>query len=437
MNNNLAQIISNSEKTLAGKAIEEEVKNILDVLRGARLIIDFSEDVSVQHRDYKYVKQFKLDFVLQTLDNKYILIRTSSSYRSDRVKIFSYDFFGVQNFSDFSNEVVASIFLFPDKEQSNSTFISNRKMFNNKEIFSPATHWLTFSEFKEYIGNYCSELETINNEDDEKETKLIGKVGGCFGDSQPEVKEKDGSYYGVSGNEFERYLVPLLNDQSNLISFKYNLCDSLEYKVVVEGIVEELKISKHSILFIKATNTIGKLKNLGSPKTDIHIKVYTDSISYHVINLSLKNTKSPRVSCHDYQAKDFVRVIAPNDDEFKKVIFEFQSSGNWRDFDKAVELQNVDFRPYDILNSYMEKIIKWAITGDLDEDNIIDREKQIANFILTRNSETGECHFQSTHDYIERLKLLIGASKGAPFSWTYPSKSRGQRIQLKMPVYFD
>src|SRR5690625_8013909 len=51
---------------------------------------DWSSDVCSS--DLKYKSQFKIDFKVKTIDDKYLIIRTSKSYRHDRAKIFFYDF---------------------------------------------------------------------------------------------------------------------------------------------------------------------------------------------------------------------------------------------------------------------------------------------------------------------------------------------------------
>lgn len=435
--NRAAQEISNSEKFQSGKSFKEAVYKIISDLKSKDLIQSFEEEVSFSHRDFYYEKQFLSCFVLKTLDDKYIIIRASHSYRSDRLKILSYDILGIQNFSNFSGEIVASVLLFPDSENENTTFISTREKVVNGEFYSPATHWLTYSQFTEYIENYCSEVdaEKAESENEKELTKTnISNKKRNFDTFYKEVKEDPGSYYGKIGNAFEKYLVLELNDIRNLHDYKEGNCNNLEYDVLLNGISKYFDIDISSILFIEATNTISKLKNFGSPKTDLHIKLFSQPNNYKVININVKNTKAKSVSCHDYQAKDFSRVIAPNDKDFERIVDVFQAAGSWSQFERLIGKEKLRASPYEILDNYMDKIITWAITGDLDKENILDRDVQIANSIFTRNSETGECYFESAESYINKLSLRIGSVKGAPFSWTYPSKRRGTRIQLKMPI---
>ncbi|RUO53487.1 MspI family type II restriction endonuclease [Pseudidiomarina homiensis] len=431
-----AQNISNKEKSVSGQRVKEDVAILLTRMLNEGLIESFTSDETFKHRDYSYEKQFKTDFIVTTLDQKFILIRASNSFRSDRAKISFYDFLGIQSYSEFSGDIVASILLFPDDEISNTTFLSARERIHANEFFSPASHWLTYAEFIEFIDNYRSEIETA--------IESVSEVTDYFS-SQTEyttdfstvhlaTREPTGSYYGRAGNQFEKYLVSELNSEENLSKFKYGKSDCYEFHELVTGITDALSIPREQIQLLEATDTITKLKNLGSPKTDVHLKIFTGPKSFRTANLSIKNTTSSRVSCHDYQAKDFVRVIAPSDDAFRLLVTTFQEAGSWTQFEKLLTDRGVALDIDSTLNQYMMKIIEWAIIGKHDEDNIIDPSTQLADFLLTRNANNGLCKLQHAQDYCNELYRNIGNSRGAPFSWTYPSKRRGERIQLKMPL---
>lgn len=432
-----AQIISNAEKVRNGQEVKHKVLQLLEALLSDELIVGFDKDVSHAHKNYKYDKQFKCDFIIETVDRKFILIRASNSFRSDRIKIPFYDFLGIQQYSAFSGNIVASILLFPDGEEENSQFVNTRTKMQNGHFFSPATHWLTFSELYEFFYNYCSEVESRTAELEDLLSEKLYSIEGyahSFADQLCQVKEESGSYYGKVGNKFERFLVEQLNSLENLTAYKNNQKLCLEYDIILDSIIYDLKIDRLQINALEATDTITKLQNGGSPKTDIHLKVFTSSKVGCPINISVKNTKSSRVSCHDYQAKDFTRVIAPNDDSFNEVVETFQEAGSWGTYESLLIDKMIPIDTDAVLNAHMEKLIEWAITGKHDSDHLIEDHNQIANFILTRNAVSGICKMQSTNAYMSELKEAIGSARGAPFSWTYPSKRRGKRIQLKMPI---
>lgn len=435
-----AQTLSNGEKSRKGREVKSKVNKILHEMLASGFILQVRQKENFSHRDYHYPKQFNCDFIVETIDNKFILIRASNSYRSDRAKIWFYDFLGIQRFSKFSGEIVASILLVPDNEEENSEFITARENVRKGNFFSPATHWLTFSEISEFFENYCSEVEELLDDSEQESTIEYSTIDAIesykrnFSAQLEQVSEKTGSYYGKSGNKFEKFLVEELNDPNNLEAYKSGEKNCFEYDRVLTTIATDLGIKSEKIQFLEATDTVTKLRNGGSPKTDLVLHIHTYAHERYQANISVKNTTSTRVSCHDYQAKDFTRVIAPNDSQFNKVVEIFQECASWKNYDEIIAYQQLQIDTDEVLNLYMKKIIEWAITGRHDNEHLIDESTQIADYLLTRNANTGACKVQSCASYIEELYSSIGSSRGAPFSWTYPSKRRGQRIQLKMPI---
>lgn len=438
-----AQAASNSEKSIAGQEVKEGVARLLATLVGKGLVKSVESEVNKGHRDYTYGQQFKSDFVVETIDSKFILIRASNSYRSDRAKISFYDFLGIQQYSEFAGEIVASILLFPDSEQANQTFLTTRRKVQSGEFFSPATHWLTFSEIDEFFQNYSSEvLEWCETEASlQEESKFDLEDEGfrytrTFQAQNLAVNSPtnyDGGA-GRSGNMFERYLVAALNDPSNLTAYKANNRKCLEYDVVLNCLLESFSLEVDEISFLLATDTITKLKNGGSAKTDVSVKIFTSPSKYFQANISVKNTKKNRVSCHDYKAKDFARVIAPEDSEFGIFVELFQEAGSWEGYESILAQKKLTLDTDALLQKYMTRIVEWAITGAHDEDLAVDSKLQIADFLLTRNSNTGGCKLESCQRYIAKICEKRAFGRSAPFAWTYPSKQRGQRIQLKMPL---
>lgn len=420
-----AQIISNAEKVVTGQEVKKNVRDILKRLLKLKVINGFESDVNYSHKKFKYENQFKCDFVVKTIDDKYVLIRASNSYRSDRAKIAFYDLHGIQNYSKFSGNIVASILLFPDNEENQSSFISTREKVTSGIFYSPASHWLTFTELKEFFDNY--RYEVINAEKSEElefEDYLKNNL---------KTRERNGSYFGKSGNILEKYLVEIINDNNNLLNYKKGCNEYSEYNSILDEIISTYGINKNKIIRIKATDSITKLKNGGSAKTDVFVEIYTDEINYSA-SISVKNSKEAFVSCHDYQASDFVRVIAPNDSDFKLFIETFQKMGSWKNYSNELASKDININTDELINRYKKRIIEWAVFGMHDAENIIRSEMQIVNFIFIRNSETKQCNVYNSSNYISELMNHPSKKMGAPFRWTYPSKQRGKRVQLKMPL---
>ena len=108
-----SEIISkgNSLKALAGKELDAFVKSVLENLKSDNLISSFETNRNFNHKDYNYNSQFLVNFVIETLNGKYILVRSSTSFRQDRAKIGFYDFEGVINHSTFAYDIIATIYL--------------------------------------------------------------------------------------------------------------------------------------------------------------------------------------------------------------------------------------------------------------------------------------------------------------------------------------
>ncbi len=78
---------------------------------------------------------------------------------------------------------------------------------------------------------------------------------------------------------------------------------------------------------------------------------------------------------------------------------------------------------------------QWALRGMHDHINLTRPTLQVSNYLLISNGEKSVCY--NMEDYIKIILKNAKLKFGVPFSWTYPSKQRGKRIQLKVPIYFD
>ena len=76
------------------------------------------------------------------------------------------------------------------------------------------------------------------------------------------------------------------------------------------------------------------------------------------------------------------------------------------------------------------------LKGKNDNKNILDVEKQIVeNIIIT--TDKGSTLIKPIDEYINLLNDKIPFKKsnfGTVFNWTYPSKRKGKKIQLKLPI---
>lgn len=276
----------NRLKQQAGKNLEKLLEAKFQALVDEDVIKSFEKNRNMPHRGFKYERQYLANFILKTLDDKYIVINSSTSFRQDRVKTQSYDLDGIKNHSPFSEDIIASILLYPDKElHSNTALKSFRDKFNQKILYSPASHVLGLAELLEFLENHKVEVE-LQKQAEIEDQKLA------------DIIIKDGSYYGLKGNTFEKFVVDELNS-SELIQqlISKSTTDSLLFNTIIHTICNDHQIPISDVVRIKSTNTIKKLKSGGNAKTDILIELETRS-KIIIETVSSKTTTQNQVSCH-------------------------------------------------------------------------------------------------------------------------------------------
>lgn len=410
---------SNKEKVLSGQKITSFIVSHLESLKNLGVIENFEKNVNFRHKAYNYDEQFLANFVIETFDKKRIIVRSSNSFRSDRAKIGFYDLDGILRLSNLSDDIISTIYLVSDEELNNDNFINLREKFRNKEYYCPATHLFTLSEFVEFLQTYYEEQTSIFEEiQEEHNFKTLKEAG---------------SYYGVRGNKLEKDIVQEFNRKLYLKEYKTNNSSS-RYNLIIDGILTKHNIKKEDLVKIHATNSIPLLKNGGNPKTDIFLqltKIDRETISE---TISVKKTTKKRVSCHDYKAKDFIRVLDCKETKLATYFELFQKHPTYSNFEENLP-NNFSLDEFSKLLKKKSKIMtNCCLKGAHDTENLIDSEKQISNFVFF--SFKDEFYFYEYDKYIDFISKNTNLKFSVPFSWTYPSKQRGQRIQLKMPIVF-
>ena len=408
---------SNKSKVLSGQEITSFIVSQLSELQDQGIIQGYDKNVNFKHIAYNYEDQFLANFVIDTIDSKRIIVRSSNSFRSDRAKIGFYDLDGILRLSNLSDDIIATIYLVSDEELQNPNFVSLREKFKTKEYYCPATHLFTLSEFVEFLQTYYEEKSSL------------------FDDIQTELNfdslQEAGSYYGIQGNKLEKDICNLLNDKTFLKKYKENK-ESTNYDIILDKILKHHNLNKYNIIKINATNSIPLLKNGGNPKTDVYIEITKDDGEIISETISIKNTTKTRVSCHDYKAQDFVRVLNCGNTKLETYLTLFQDHPTYSDFESNLPQDYTVEEFSELMKNKARLMTEWSLKGEHDTDNLIDSEKQVSNFVLI-NSKDG-IHFFWYNDYIDYILKNSKLKFAIPFSWTYPSKQRGKRIQLKMPI---
>ncbi|MGR5078193.1 MspI family type II restriction endonuclease [Photobacterium swingsii] len=399
---------ANRLKQLSGKDLQEFLIELFTKLKKEKVIKQFEQNRNFNHKGFTYKKQYLANFIIETLDGKFIIINSSNSYRHDRMKTQAYDVEGVTNNAIISDQIIASILLYPDQELENKSLIKFRNNVISKKAYSPATHIIVISELVEFLENHKNHV-TLASE------------------------SRDGSYYGLRGNAFEKEVVSDLNSRENLKHLITNShIESPIFEEVLTKICSDYSVRNQDVINIHASDTVLKLTSGGNAKTDIIIDITTiDNCIRETI--SVKNTTQNRVSCHDYKCDDFIRVLGIQDTKLAKYLELYQKSGSKGAFlsNMSEDMDHDDF--VKLLAPYKQELLEWALTGKHDCKNLIDPKSQISNYLLINKS--GNIRFVDFSSYMDELYAKsITLTYGLPLSWTYPSKQRGARIQLKLPI---
>jgi hypothetical protein len=422
---------ANSLKVKAGLAFDETVSDLLDQLKEAGVIKGFELSASFAHGTYEYAKQYKADCVIETVDSKLIIVRSSSSFRQDRIKVGFYDLDGIKRHGNIGQDVIASIYLVGDIE--NSGFDKVRSMFASGEYYCPATHLLYLSEFVDFLNEYKHLVETKEAEESEELGQRLLFEPQVGADLENTILT--GSDFGKAGNKLERTIADLLSEQDQLQNLKVSQenCNPI-FKVIVETICEHEQIEFQSILAIQATNTVTMLRSTGSPKTDVKLDVRLNNGSIRLATLSIKNTKASKVTCHDYKVADFIRVLDCEGTKLAEYLALFQKYPTYTSFEENM-VEGSSLGEFIELLSKKEPVLsEWATMGKHDSSNLVDPDTQISKYLFINNWETGVSAFYLYSEYLDLIRTQRNEKFGVPFAWTYPSGSEGKRIQLKLPI---
>jgi len=408
---------ANRLKQQAGQDLDAVLTLKFQELKAQGVIKDFWGKSNFNHTGFTYRNQYKTNYILETLDEKIIIINSSNSYRQDRVKQDLYDFQGIMGHAKISDRIIASILLYPDEQlTSNTALLLYRRNVQNKIAYSPATHILGFSELIHFLENHKISVELEKAREEEEGTTVV----------------KDGSYYGVRGNTFEKEVVRILNDYEQLRFLKVNISfvDNL-YKQIITTLASDCGCCIQDIISVEATNTVKKLAGGGNAKTDVIIKINTVK-GVVVQTISIKNTIHSRVSCHDYKADDFIRVLNISDTKLANYFHYYQEFGSHKNFVNGLPSGYTADEFKILLEPHQRIFMEWVLMGAHDSYNLIEPESQISNYLLINKS--GVTRFIDFQSYIRELFDNSHFVYGVPLSWTYPSKQCGSRIQLKLPI---
>ncbi len=395
---------SNEDKLLHGRSFQDSISHILDDFVDKKFIKSYTPDYYIGKEGYQNTKQFYVAFLVEIDDHeKWALYSTTSM--KDRFKGQLWDAFHIK---EIIKSVSRAYLIYPDglpQEQK-------RPFLKRKE------------EIVEKLGYYPNTIDDIVSQ-----SELVNIL-----EEYALENTSDGSKRGILGNKFEDRVARLLSYANNLKKWKTNdsNIEGLHYDMF-KKMAECFELSKEETESLYATSdkkVIGRLPSGGNPKTDVLVTVTLKNQESRHYTISCKRSSASDVTVHDYTAEQFSKVLDPNNEELHILLEGFQNAGSMTDFGDA----NCDhFRR--VLKPYIEKLCKWAIGGYGGDG---DPETQWANYILVYDSDKNVFSIHRIEEYIKLLsKAGFNRNFGTPFGWTYPSKQRGKRIQLKGKIIID
>ena len=115
---------------------------------------------------------------------------------------------------------------------------------------------------------------------------------------------------------------------------------------------------------------------------------------------------------------------------------DFQLSGSWKDYENTAGTEDYEAF-YKELFLNITSIYDWAVAGKYKG---VQKELIVDLILYIKPNDNDENITYRLYTVDEYKTILFrekgGEKRGKPFSWTYPSKQRGKRIQLKLPLIY-
>ncbi|MCF4964909.1 MspI family type II restriction endonuclease [Streptococcus sp. GS001] len=392
----------NHQKSLSGSASNLTLNIMLnELLLVPSINISVSKNYSIGYEGCK--KQFKMDYKIcfHDFDDEVWLIKSTSSIRSDR--LYGNEFFA-QNIKILDPKVTNIFVVIPDSV--NAVELKNKNDYSIKirsKIYkSFIDDLLTFSELRDKILAYAS-------------SKLT-----------------QGIKSNILGNNAEDLIVNLLIDKNNILLWNnyrqnHKTIKSSTYNWFLKILLTSgfNKTKNKTIERIIATNIIPNLNNGGKPKTDVMFTVLSNGIEESK-TISIKHTQERVVTIHEGDVEDVIKALKLRPDSpLSQALRKFQHFGSFK-----LLLEN-DHNAYNVLENQLHKYNKELALLFLFGINspLVNNPIQIPDMILYTSNFEVFSRNNFIINYIE--KYASSGQLNTPFKWTYPSKKRGKKIQIK------
>ncbi|MCL2201930.1 MAG: MspI family type II restriction endonuclease [Oscillospiraceae bacterium] len=346
-------------------------------------------------------KQFKMHFSVRFTDfggEKWLIWSTNSI----RERIYNAEYFA-QHIKNIDEDVSRVLVVVPDS-------ISDKEM-KNKQNYAKKVKSSTYVSF-------IDDVLTVN----ELQQEILAKVSGIIA---------QGVRANILGSFSEKNILNLLLDQKNLELWNdYHGSSQLVksstfnyFKAILSA--AGLSMNEDVIDVITATDSIPRLSNRGAPKTDVSFTVYTDSRAYSR-NISIKNSTEKTVSIHEGNVSDLIAALRIDPScELASALRHFEECGSKKELVSTYpHCANVLEQR---LGSYNKELAEFFIFGM--HSLLVTDPMQVADMVLFINPFAVWTRDKYIPYYLSKYQNR--GQFATPFGWTYPSKKRGQKIQIK------
>lgn len=391
---------TNADKQQHGQSAQNSLESILKRCVDIGYLKQVFGNYRIGKDGYSNTSQFYTPFLIQFFDDTKWALFTTTSMRTDRIKGQQWD---AINLKEIDPTITQVYLVYPDgiSEDGKAEFVRQNNKYINKDEYSAIDGVASQDQISNLIESYAIQ------------DKTIGQI-------------KD-----IQGNSFEKRIASILAYEENFIKWKTDAAtlEGMHFDIF-KTIIDCFGLDKNTTIEIQATfdkKIIGRLPSGGNPKTDVLVTVKNTDNSTVNYTISCKRSSDKSVSVHQYTADTFADVLDKDNPQLRRLLNYFQQCGSLSSFgeENCIELTET-------LQPYVEKLSLWVLGGEGGDG---DPDTQCADYILTYDNNDGSSSIHRIQQYYEQLlNAGISGSFGTLFSWTYPSKRRGESIQLKCKI---
>lgn len=388
---------SDSTKSAHGYEARKIIEPILSQCQDRKLIGTPEYNVRLALPGYQEA-QFNIPFLVPLQDSRqYLLIYSTTSFRSDRIKIHEWNIL-------FSKRILAkdavAVLVYPSNVSGAEAqaFRAYRHKIQTRQLYSSFDEVIPDSALKEYVIKLAEGHASQGSLDNVRGTAFEDDVERIMTSAKNLEKAKTGSPV-ITGDSFHEYL---------------EMCDCIG-----------LDLSKVTRIDSLANELAESREGKGKPKTDVALNVVFDDSSERMITISCKQSRKDVVTLHEYPASRFISVLnIPSGSGLASLLLEFQATGGETALGESKSKLLTQ-----LLQPYLPSLIRW-VYGGASQKPILNAE-----YLFSRHIDSSGRSRIYCHKIDDCLEFPASGQFGTPFRWTYASGKKGVTIQLKGPYF--